>query len=564
MHVALLALALQLQTVALAAPGVRHVPTMADSIGDLRRAQGEQASFERSRRALLPYGQSSGGRCDVRLGRFCWWYDDAMPKFPPEAELITRRRAELLTALDQLGARYPGDDWFAGMRVHYRIDGRDLAGADSLVHSCHATAWWCSALTGYVAHARSEHQRADSAFAAAIQAMPVDSACTWRSIAPLLKDDDRDLYEHLPCNGRGDVERRYWLFSRPMLTNAANDWQNEFYVRRVLARLAERSATPQGLSWGDDAAELLLRYGWPVAWSRIQTIDPMADPSIIGHDPSPSFAFAPSAPMADSSNALSEEAWDLLDVRAEARYAPRLVRRMAGVSAQVARFRRGDSTLVVAAFAAADDSLHTAIASLAAATSDGKTFASTPDTIRAGHAQVMMAGSPVLAGVEVTDTTTKLLARMRYAYAAGVDSARLVLSDLLLYRAGSEQAATLDSALARAIPGDTVARGRPIGLFWESYGVASEGETVDLMVTVERIDHSWFRSTRQRLGITAEDTPIRMKWTDARPPANRATARAISLDLANLDKGRYRVTLTMTPAAGAPVATSRELTLQDR
>ena len=110
MHVALLALALQLQAVPRPV-GARPATPAADSVGDLRRAQSEQVSFERSRRAWLPYGQSSGGRCDVRLGRFCWWYDGSLPKFPPEAETIRDRRTELLTALDQLGTRYPGDDW---------------------------------------------------------------------------------------------------------------------------------------------------------------------------------------------------------------------------------------------------------------------------------------------------------------------------------------------------------------------------------------------------------------------------------------------------------------------
>ena len=105
-------------------------------------------------------------------------------------------------------------------------------------------------------------------------------------------------------------------------------------------------------------------------------------------------------------------------------------------------------------------------------------------------------------------------------------------------------------------------RGRPLGLFWETYGLF-DGETVDLAVSVERVDHGWIRSARQRLGLTPVDTPIRILWTDARPPASdRAAPHAISLDLENLDPGRYRVTLTLTPAGGTPVATVREIALQ--
>jgi hypothetical protein len=367
-HLALLLFALQIRTVAINDPSAPSAVAAADSARDLRRAQSAQQSFERSRRNWLPTGYANSGRCDVRLGRFCWWYDESVPNFPPEAEQVRRRRAELVTSLDEMGSRYPGDDWLAGMRVHYRVDGRDLAGADSIARACAATRWWCGALVGYVAHTRGESARADSAFAFALAEMPVEAACAWRDITPLLGDSDREVYEPRTCAARHPMEARYWLLSRPQLAVGANEWQSEFNARRVLSRLAERAATPQSISWGKDAAELVLRYGWPTAWSRTANVGMGAsaiEPGIIGHDPSPSFAFAPSGRLGDSLSALPEDAWDLVAPRAEARFAPRLVRRVAGVAAQVARFRRGDSTLVVAAFAASDDSLRAPIATLA-------------------------------------------------------------------------------------------------------------------------------------------------------------------------------------------------------
>ena len=564
-HLALLLLMLQLGqatqgSVWQAAPA----PGVADSLRDLSQARSAQASFERSRRALLPRGSSSAGRCDVRLGRYCWWYDERMPTFPPESELIGRRRAQLLEALDRTGARYPGDDWLAGMRVHYRIDGRNPEGADSVARTCRATAWWCGALVGYAAHARGQALAADSAFSFAIAAMPRDVSCTWRSITPLLEDDERSAFEHVSCEARADLERRYWLLSRPQFATSANEWRNEFNARRVLVWLGERAATPHLLTWGADAAELVLRYGWPIAWSRVETTGLAgSDPSIVGHDPSPSFAFAPARAFADSMKFLPADAWEPGAPRAASRYAPRLVRRVAGVAAQVARFRRGDSTLVVAAFSAVDDSLRAPVAVLGAATRDGAVGISAPDTVRAGVARVILAGAPFVVGVDLADTSTRTLARMRLAYVAPTGGVRLGLSDLLLYRAGAQPATSLDSALSGAIRGDTVTRNRPLGLFWETYGLAAEGESVDLSVSVERVDHGWIRSTRQRLGLTPVDTPIRIRWTDARPPADRAAAHAVSLDLANLDAGRYRVTLTLAPLGGEPVSTSREIGLID-
>ncbi|MEO5813711.1 MAG: hypothetical protein ABIT20_00340 [Gemmatimonadaceae bacterium] len=566
MHVALLALAFQLHAPALSAVAQRSSErTPSDSARDLSRARGAQANFERSRRAHLPFGDRGNGRCDVRLGRYCWWYDEHVPTFPPEEAAIGERRQELLAQLDLAAAHYPGDDWLAGMRVHYRVDGHQFAAADSVAGECRATGWWCSALAGYAAHSGGDAHRADSAFALAVAGLPAEESCSWRDIAPLLSDGDRDVYEHRSCDARRALETRYWLLSRPQFSTGGNEWQNEFNVRRVLNWLGERAATPHLLSWGKDAAELVLRYGWPTAWSRTVTaMGSMQEPGIIGHDPAPSFSFAPSGWLADSLKPLPPDAWDLSAPRAEARYAPPMVKRVASVAAQFARFRRGDSTLLVAAFAAQDDSLRTLVARLGAAGVDGITALSEPDTAHVGRTRVMLGTTPWIVGIDVADTTTRTLARTRRAFVPGADSARLSLSDLLVYRAGEDPAPSLDSALVRAVPGDTVTRDRALGIFWETYGLSSEGETVDIAVSVERVDHGWIRSARQKLGLTPMDTPIRIKWSDARTSVGKAAAHAISLDLANLDAGRYRLTLTLVPASGVPVAALREVELIDR
>ncbi len=565
MNAALLLLALQMRATSLS-DAVPHA-AVADSARELSRVRHAQVSFERSRRNHLPFTSTSSGRCDVRLGRFCWWYDESMPTFPPEADAIGRKRSELVAQLDDSGARYPKDDWLAGMRVHYRIDGRAAAPADSVAQRCQATLWWCSALAGYAAHSLGDVVRADSAFAVALAEMPADASCAWRDIGPLLHDDDRDVYSRLACDERREFEERFWLLSRPQLATGgrANEWRNEFHSRRVVNWLGERAATPHLLSWGRDAAELVLRYGWPTAWSRVSTSSVGAtEPSIVGHDPSPSFAWSPMKVRFDTATALEGDAWDTKNSRAPSRYAPRFVRRLAGVAAQIARFRRGDSTLVVAAYAAADDSLRTVVSSLAAIGDDSIPVVSIPDSRHTGSARVVVAGHVALAGVEVADTATRALARTRLEFLAEPDSGRLSLSDLLVYRAGGEPPASLDSALSSAIPGDTVSRSAAIGLFWETYGLSSDGESVDVAVSVERVDRGWLRNTRQKLGLAAEDTPIRIRWTDARPPVGRAASHAISLDLANLEPGRYRVTLTLYPNSGSAVFTGREIQLHDR
>jgi len=181
-----------------------------------------------------------------------------------------------------------------------------------------------------------------------------------------------------------------------------------------------------------------------------------------------------------------------------------------------------------------------------------------------GTAQLMLGELPVLAGVEMADTTTRTLARARVLLRAPELTGGLALSDLLLFRTGNGAPESVDAALERAIPGDTMSRSRPIGIYWETYGVAESGETFDVGVTVERIDRSWVRSARQRLRLSAPDNPLRLRWNDARPAARgEALNRAISLDLTNQPGGKYRITVGLIRSDGSIVSSAREIELRE-
>ena len=90
MHVAFLAFAFQLQIAALPAPAAQGASAThaADSTRDLKAARSAQATFEFARRNNLPEGFGGMGRCDVQLGRYCWWYDEFPVKLPPEPNSI--------------------------------------------------------------------------------------------------------------------------------------------------------------------------------------------------------------------------------------------------------------------------------------------------------------------------------------------------------------------------------------------------------------------------------------------------------------------------------------------
>src|SRR5258708_38538938 len=106
-------LLLSIQALTQSAPRV-GIAAAADSAREVARAHAAQVSFERSRRSLLPPGQSSGGRGDVRLGRFCWWYDGIAPPLPPEGESLVQRRARLVGTATRPAAQDPRHHMQAG------------------------------------------------------------------------------------------------------------------------------------------------------------------------------------------------------------------------------------------------------------------------------------------------------------------------------------------------------------------------------------------------------------------------------------------------------------------
>jgi hypothetical protein len=449
--------------------------------------------------------------------------------------------------------------------VHYRIDGKSPASADSVARACRATSWWCRALVGYADHRLGRSAAAESAFVAALDAMPDSTRCKWRDIAVLLPSNTRNYYEKLSCEARRPVEDRYWILSRPRLAGDANDWRTEFYVRRVLVTLYRKATSTLQGAWGRDNEELLLRYGWPIGWRRSQSAyGSLLDVSVTEYHPVPSYNFAPDEALYDTSATAQNDGWDLQARLPEARYSPRLVGHVAPVAMQVARFRRGDSVLVVSAHALANDSLGAdADAELAVAMADG-TMRHVAAGGRMGRARLMVESFPVLAGVEITDTTTRTLARARALLRVPDHSLSLALSDLLLFRASEGAPESIDAALEAAVPGDTLSRSRPIGIYGETYGISESGESFDVGVTVERIDRSWFRGAKQLLRLAQPDNPLRLRWNDARPSApGQPISRAISLDLANQSPGKYRITVGLIRADGSVVASTRVIELRD-
>jgi len=548
------------------APAARQQPSIgpADSVRIVRSARSAQSSFENFRRLRLPVGERRYGECDVIIGRYCYWRgdDEDDDRQPPEAPAIRSRRVELIRLLDSASQQLPGDSWIAGQRVRYLVEAGERERArDAAERDCVAESSWCSALAGFAAHSFGDYLAADSAYEAALKAMSDADRCRWLDVSDMIDGDLAKRYDHLDCPAREALARRAAVMGAPLFLVGSADLLTEHLSRFTRARMAERSATPDGESWADDARELVKRYGWPSWYSRSEpSPGSLQRPGITGHDSGRPYFFFPSLRAIDHPGETSANDWRLDDPRAPMGYAPAFAKLMHELPHQLARFRHGDSVLVVAAWDASRD---TALANReleVALTLTDDVRPQTPVVTRrretGGLLRSIVADSG-LASIELLDRTAKHAARARVGFSAA-PAQRVWLSDLLVFRPWvSDTKRTLDSTLTEhAMRSDVVRRSDTLAVFWEAYGLRRE--PVRFTLSVEQIGVSWMRRTAEAFRLADRSTGVRVQWQEVPMLENGIAARDVRVDLSRLKTGRYRMQLTVM-AGGDPPATSTRL-----
>ncbi|MHB1225891.1 MAG: hypothetical protein ACYC2G_17810 [Gemmatimonadaceae bacterium] len=530
---------------------------------DARRAV---ERFERRRRFLLPLTRGDPGRCDVHIGSYCYWYDENEAPGPPEPARIAEARHRLLALLDSLAARHPDDGWLAGQRVRYRLEEGDPAGALRAVAACGADRWWCTALAGLALHRSDSVAAADSAFAVALSDMPGDVACRWRDIGILLDDDARRRYRSLPCPAREPVERRFWWLAAPLWSEPGNEARTEYLSRVVLGAIAERGATPYGGRWTDDMNELLLRYGWPGRWSRRERgSGATPEVAVVGHDASPSYQWPANSRLLEAPFDAVAGDWTPRDPRARSRSLARRARRLHDLDAVVTLLRRGDSLRALAAVvipavmpAYARDG---AAAALVLAL-DTAALAAVHAPV-AGEASLLLEASapegPLLASIEMTGDSGQA-ARVRMAVRPPPLDRGFGISDLLLYLPEADADTTIDDARMAPVASVIRAGERPLGVYWELYGLGDGVAAVRTELRVQGERPGWMERAWRRLRGGARAAPVRLHWTDVTTGgAERARAVFIRLDM--LPEGAYTMELTATAPGGRTVTARRILHL---
>ncbi|MDH3290687.1 MAG: hypothetical protein OEO20_00365 [Gemmatimonadota bacterium] len=541
-----------------------------DSIAALGDAQEAQREFERTRRWLLPRATRRDTHGSVELiGRFRYFHgdDDAAAGLGAEDEEIVEGRSGLITLLDSLRARHPGDEWLTGQLVRYLVDAGRIEEANRAAESCQSSRWWCLTLRGLVAHLSQRFDQADSLFAAALRTMPDEERCTWTDLSILLNGDAAKRYRGVTCADRGPLNDHLFWLADPSYAIPGNDRRTEHYARNVVDRFFQQTGTPHGLRWGNDYRELVLRYGWSERWEAELRDGGVGDPSVIGHERPGGRPFLPPSDVASAPETAAWDNWPLDVERARERYAPGYARQFRLLDAQVAIFRRDDGIVVVSATElprpegdAMDDGTQAAFGQAALALTPG------PDRLRIVRDGRVTAVSrlalstPAESGmlsVEALNLRHGVAARRRFWLdVPGIGRDGIALSDLLLVDPSIPLPSTLDAAVDQALPSTTLPRGEPVHVYWEVYGAS--GHLVPFALTVIKEGKGFLRRTVEFLGLAERDKPtVRMQWE--RPIVHPQEGLAIAVQLPEGEAGSFTLRLQAITAAGLPVTVERRI-----
>ena len=525
---------------------------------------------------LLPKFPSSGSAPgNVIVGRFRYAAGEANDIKPPPAEppAIANARRALLRRLDSTSRVSPRDTWVRSRLVWYSIEAGDTAAATTAARECRddEVLWWCDALLGLALHVSHDFANAERAFDRALAAMPDATRCSWTDTREVVDGALDKLLRRTACEHRDTLNARLWWLADPFHSIEGNELRSEHLARRTFTVLHDQWRASHPLGWGDDMREIILRYAWPVAWSR----DRMGERSptqggfsmaITGHEPNPAYDYFPDAEAVESPYDASDGNWQPKRDRATAHYAHPLAAPLRPLRHQIARFRRGDSLLVVAAWNASDDTLFgrgPARAAAVASTSDGSVrFVERSDTAAASGVLLLSApNADYVTSLELFANDSRAAARTRAGVRALRLTSEIALSDVLLLEPGPQPRSFAD-ALGRLLPEARLDADRRVTLYWEVYGM-NAASPPRVSVSVARVHATRGRRLAEKLRLRDRPRTVEIQW-EADTPAEHSTAGSVTLDLRDRPAGTWRVSITVDGGARGSATTTRDLIIANR
>lgn len=549
-----------------------------DSEAVLSSLRSAQRRFEWVRRRHLPRVLgTSGGRCDVVVGRYCYWDDDDEVAWTPEPEhdRIVLERQRLLDRLDSSAAIFPRDPWIAAQRTRYLIETARYQDALWAVRGCSAAGWWCHLLTGFVLHNMGAYSSADSAFDLAVQTMPEEQRCHWTDMSVLLDGKGTEEYRDRSCSIRDSVNSWIWWLADPLYLVPGNERRTEHYARLALDWMLDGTAIVYGTRWGKDNRELMVRYGWSIGWEREPSRGIERRPRIVGHHADGGMRFVPPFHYVTDPATVARGKWELDPRVPRSRAAMRYATEFRALEHQLAVFRRGDTAVVVIGYdlGKRSSATHRREPGRADPVQAGL-FLTTDPTVTyevrhlsetgTGGLALRVPPAPMLLSVEALDPRDSLAARSRYwVDLTATRSEGFAVSDILLLARGPAQPTSLEEAIPRARGTAQFEPGEPIEMYWEIYGAPAD-TAHEVSISVTKLGGGFFRSAVEWIGLAGERRPETFRWEGPRGGQTDGFGRAIGIQLADGNEGRYLLRLEIRTSAGSVAVTEREIDIKKR
>ena len=429
--------------------------------------------------------------------------------------------------------------------------------------------------------------------------MPREERARWLALEYLLDDEAREVFEDADPEARAALREQLWLLADPLYLVEGNDRETEQYARHTLIRIREAAENAYDLPWEEDLEELVARYGGEVGWERGRPVRPPSgvlqdNRFIIGRHRPHGREFLPAGAFLEDPAGIPVRAWEIEDRAPWTGYAPWYAPIITTMDAQVVRFRRGDSLLVVAGYqpppppaeaprptvreTAPGADPFAAFAAppppppVAAGAVESGVFVLTPggerlvdqrDGAREGVVTARVPNGDYVFGVEVLNEADDRAWRVR----GGVRQQDLPfglagISDVVLLDAGGDLPESLDEALPRVRRSTRIQSGDTFVAAWEVYGLQT-GESAIVGITMQDADPGLLERATRFLRLTTPEAPVEMSWEEAGPDQLGTVFRAIALTLPEVEPGEYDLILTVELAGRSPIEVGTRLVVEE-